>query len=487
MKIAFVSSEILPFAKTGGLADVSGALPKALSHLGIEVTVFMPLYSQIDKEKFDIKLIPDVVPVTLYYGNEKFTLNVYSSKIPDSQVNTVFIDCPELFDRPTLYTIEPDEGKRFGIFNRAVMEAIIRLNLSPDIIHCNDWQTGLIPYLLKEEYSEADVFRNTASLFTIHNIAYQGVFSLDLIAGLSLNERYNYPMGPFEYFGKINFLKAGLVFADCITTVSETYAKEILTPELGAGMEGILAGKKDKLHGILNGVDYSEWDPSKDELIPYSFSVNDLSGKRKNKMKLLEKTGFSNSENIPLIGIVSRMVEQKGTEIFVEIIEELVKLDIRFVILGSGTKEYEQIFMDIKKRFPDKFYIELGYDNSFAHLIEAGSDMFLMPSRYEPCGLNQIYSLKYGTVPIVRFTGGLADTVHDSEFLGENGDTWTGFVFKQFSGQALLETIQRAIRTYNNKPLWEKIATNGMKKNYSWDLSAEKYKELYKQSLTNLK
>ena len=481
MKIAFVSSEILPFAKTGGLADVSGVLPRVLAQSGIEVTAFIPLYSQINKAKHNIRKIENIEPITLLYESEKFLIDLYTAKIPDSNVDTVFIDCPELYDRPTLYTLEPDEGKRFGLFNRAVMEAIIKLDLSLDIIHCNDWQTGLIPYLLKENYAGESVFKNTSSVFTIHNIAYQGIFSIDLIRGLSLNESYNYPMGPLEYFGKINFLKAGLVFADVITTVSETYSKEILTEEFGAGMEGILKERKNRLHGILNGVDYNEWDPSKDKLIAKTFSVKNLSGKHENKIKLLEKAGFHNSENIPLIGIVSRMVEQKGTEIFIEIVDELMKHEMRFVVLGSGTKEYEQMYLSISKKYPDKFYIEFGYDNQLAHLIEAGSDIFLMPSRYEPCGLNQIYSLKYGTVPIVRFTGGLADTVHDSELLGENGDTWTGFIFREFSGSALLETILRAIDTYNDKTLWEKIMINGMEKDYSWERSAQKYIDIYKK------
>ncbi len=479
-KIAFVSSEVLPFAKTGGLSDVSGALPKSLAAAGLEVIVFMPLYSQVPKEKYSLHKIILVDDIYVRYGDREYDLKLYRSRIPESNVDVIFIDSPELFSRDSLYTIEHDEGIRFGIFNVAVLEAIQKLQWAPDIIHCNDWQSGLIPLLVKENFAWDNLFRNTSVVFTIHNIAYQGVFSPDLISNLGLNENHFHPMGPLEYYGKINFLKAALIFSDVIITVSETYSKEILTEEFGAGMQDILIERKKDLFGILNGVDYSEWDPENDSLIPYNYSSVNLSGKQKNKTELLRKIGFSSSENIPLIGIVSRLVEQKGTGLIIECIDELIKLNARWIILGSGTKENEDAFSKIGEKYNDKIFVRIGYDNEFAHLIEAGSDIFLMPSRYEPCGLNQIYSLKYGTVPIVRYTGGLADTVHDSEIPEGTGKTQTGFVFKEYSSKEMLETITRALNVFEDKERWNQIMINGMQKIYSWKDAAEKYIELYK-------
>lgn len=487
LNVAFVASEVYPFAKTGGLADVSGALPKALAENGVNVKVFMPLYSQIDKVAHGLNKIFQVGDIHVKFGSDEYYIKVYKSVIPGSKVEVYFIDSPTHYDRETLYTIEADEAERFGLFNVAVLESIQRLQWAPDIINCNDWQTGLIPLLIKENYAWDELFAKTKTVFTIHNIAYQGIFSRDLIYNLKLNKEHFYPQGPLEYNDEVNFLKAGLIFSDVINTVSETYAKEILTEEYGAGMQDILLERKADLHGILNGVDYTEWCPESDKLIPHKFSVNNLAGKKKNKQKLLKQIGFENDINIPLIGIVSRMVEQKGVDLIMESIDELVKLDARWVILGSGMKEYEEMFTTLAHHHGNKFFVQLGYDNKLAHLIEAGSDLFLMPSRYEPCGLNQIYSLKYGTVPIVRATGGLADTVHENIDQDVKDETWTGFVFKEYASKRMYETIARAIKYYQNKRSWNKLVKNGMRKLYSWDVSAKKYIELYESAINKQK
>jgi len=487
MNIAFVASEVYPFAKTGGLADVSGALPKSLAQHDVNIKVFMPLYSQIDKSEFKLKKVFQAGDIPIKYGSKEYYVKIYKSIIPGSNVDIYFIDSPIHYNRETLYTIEPDEAERFGLFNVSVLEVLQRLQWSPDIIHCNDWQTGLIPLLVKENYAWDKLFAKTKTIFTIHNIAYQGIFSTEIIENLKLNRDYFYPQGPLEYNGEVNFLKCGLIFSDIITTVSKTYAKEILTEEFGAGMQDILGERKNDVHGILNGVDYSEWCPESDKVIPYNFSLTKLAGKKKNKQVLLKEIGFEEDIQLPLIGIVSRMVEQKGVELIMESIEELMKLNVRWAVIGSGIKEYEEMFLEVADRYSDRFFLKLGYDNKLAHLIEAGSDLFLMPSRYEPCGLNQIYSLKYGTVPIVRSTGGLADTVHDSEGLNESEELWTGFAFKEFSSAKMFETITRALKYYDDKKFWKKIVKNGMQKNYSWDVSANKYIEIYELAINSRK
>ena len=487
MKVAFAASEVFPFAKTGGLADVAGALPKALAEMNVDVKVFLPLYSSIEREKYNIGKIFLLEEIPVKYGDVAYRVKMYKSKLPGSDIDVYFIDSPEHFAREEFYTVDADEGERFTVFNFAVMEMIQRLQWSPDIIQCNDWQTGLIPLLVKENYAWDKLFANTKTVFTIHNIAYQGIFSSELISNASLNQNHFYPQGPLEYNGEINFLKAGIVFADEINTVSDTYSREILTPEFGAGMENILKEKRGHIHGILNGVDYTEWNPEHDKYIHHNYSHDDLTGKKEIKKELLQYAGFKRSFAKPLIGMVARLVEQKGAELILDSIDKLYELDARWVILGSGVKKYEEKFVELGKQYKDKIFVQIGYDNKLSHTIEAGSDLFLMPSRYEPCGLNQIYSLKYGTVPIVRFTGGLADTVHDSEVLGDNGDTWTGFVFKEFTTEALQKAVVRALDAYENKSQWKKIMINGMNQDYSWDVSAKKYLELYQEVINSNK
>ncbi len=483
MKIAFVSSEVYPYAKTGGLADVSGALPKELAKLGHEVRVFMPKYYPVSEYEYNLHYDKYIGEMKITVGGVSHSTYVFHGYMPDSIVDIYFIHNPHYFHRPDIYTNDWDEDERFILFQKAVIESIQRMGWSPDIIHCNDWQTSLIPLYIKDNYSWDKLFENTATLLTIHNIGYQGRFSPDTLSKAEINEKYFYSGGPIEMEGGVNFLKAGIHLADKINTVSPTYANELLTPEYGMGLDYSLWQRKDDFTGILNGVDYSIWNPEIDKHIPYNYSVGSLSVKSKNKEFLLKHFKISYDTNIPLIGIISRMVIQKGFDIIAEALNELMNLEAQWIILGSGESKYENMFNTLVNNYPGKVGVYIGYNNELAHLIEAGSDIFLMPSHYEPCGLNQIYSLKYGTIPVVRKTGGLADTVQDwNEYNSYGMDTGNGFSFYEYSGKALLQSVKRAINDFHNKPIWPKIQYNGMIKDYSWHHSAEEYNNLYNQT-----
>jgi starch synthase len=484
MKIAFVSSEAVPYAKTGGLADVAGALPAALSKLGCEVRLYIPKYSSIDEAKYNMRYCWDIGEMQIKIGKNIRTVHVHTSKLPDTDVGVYFIDCPHYFFRGMLYTDDPDEDERFILFSKAVLEAIQRDDWTPDIIHCNDWQTGLIPLYLKDNYSWNDKFDKTASLLTIHNIGYQGRFDASSRFRAEIREDYYFPGGPVEYFGDISFMKTGIYFADIINTVSKNYAMEILTPEYGAGMEGILNQRKQDVYGILNGVDYAQWDPGSDSLIPYKYSIDDMTGKQRNKQFLCDHFKINCQDDVPLIGIVSRMAGQKGFELIAEVSDQLMELGARWIILGNGEEKYENLFRYLAAFYPGKLTAYIGFNTELSHLIEAGADIFLMPSQYEPCGLNQIYSLKYGTVPVVRKTGGLADTVRDwDESVLSGTENGNGFSFEKYTGAAMYSALQRAIDAYHNKPLWHKIQQNGMNNVFSWENSAKEYLSLYKKSL----
>jgi starch synthase len=480
MKIAFVSSEIFPYSKTGGLADVAGALPKALSKLRCEIKIFTPKYYSIDENKFDLKYLDEFGGLKIRVAGKIRTVRLYKGRLPDSNIDVFFIDCPHYFHRDGFYTDGCDEDERFVLFSKAVIETLQKLQWKPDVVHCNDWQTGLIPLYIKDNYGWDKFFKSTASVFTIHNIGYQGKFGKNTLANAEIDNKYYYPLGPVEFYGDVSFMKTGISFADVLNTVSETYAKEILTPEYGSGMENVLAGRKDDLYGILNGVDYSTWTPETDKLIPHNFSRSDLSNKLKDKKYLLKQIGFSFNKEVPLIGIVSRMAVQKGFDVFTEAAKELLKLNAQWVVLGSGTEKYERFLTKLSESNNKNFYVKIGYDDKLSHLIEAGADIFLMPSKYEPCGLNQIYSLRYGTVPVVRKTGGLADTIIDYTVDKFNG---TGFCFRDYSGASLVSAVNRAIKNFADKNVWEKIQLNGMSKDFSWDSSAKKYIELYKTAI----
>jgi starch synthase len=368
----------------------------------------------------------------------------------------------------------PDNAQRFAAFSLAALELVKRSATPPDIIHCHDWQTALVPIYLRNLFHEDEFFRNTSVVFTIHNVGYPGLFPAQILPRISLCKDL-FTMDFLEYYGKVNLLKGGIVFSDFITTVSRKYAEEIQTKEYGSGLEGVFRSRRDRLQGILNGVDYDFWDPATDKLIPARFSPENMSGKSVCKKALLERMGVRMPVlERPVLGIVSRFAPQKGFDLIAEIAERLAALDIYIVALGTGDPVYEDLFRHMTSRYPDKFLVAVAYDNTLAHQIEAGSDMFLMPSRYEPCGLNQIYSLKYGTVPIVRATGGLDDTIE--AFDGKSG---TGFKFTEYTGAALLRTIERAIAAYHQPEVWRQLVNNGMRKDFSWGRSAEQYLEIY--------
>ncbi|NIP43411.1 MAG: glycogen synthase GlgA [candidate division Zixibacteria bacterium] len=489
MNILFASPEVVPFVKTGGLADVAGALPQALTALGHRVKVILPLYKCIDHKKFRIKRISVFAGnQSITIGDKKYDFDVFTASDKNSDVEFVFVANDKLFGRDGVYldpvTGEdyPDNDERFIFFAAAALDAARGIDFRPDIIHANDWQSGMIPGYIATIYSDDPYFKNSRTVFTIHNIGYQGHFSKKTFDKLGLAGTYYSPGSPFEYWDHVNFLKIGITTSDLTTTVSETYAREIQSGnEMGFGMEGILFYRRNDLFGVLNGVDYDVWSPQNDELIPFNYSVKDTSGKELNKKALLDEAGLrSNGKRIPLIGAISRLADQKGFDLIEKIANRLFSLDIAFVLLGTGNDNYHILFKEMEKIYPERVRAFLKFDNRLAHLIEAGADMFLMPSRYEPCGLNQMYSLKYGTVPIVRKTGGLADTIKDFSMYPLEGN---GFVFEEYEAERLLDAIQRAILIYKDRATWEKIMKRGMTADLSWDSSAKKYIRIYEKAL----
>lgn len=481
MKIAIVSSECVPYAKAGGMGDVIGSLPKALEKLGCDVKVFIPKYLFIDELKFGLRYNWNIKEMPIRVNGFVWSVHLHQAKLPNSNVEVNFIDCPNYYNRGRIYTNDSDEDERFILLSKGVIETCQRLNWAPDVIQSNDWQTGLIPLYIKENYSWDRMFDKTATVMTIHNIAYQGRFNMETLYKAEINHNHYYPGGPVEFDNTVSFLKTGIVFSDLINTVSVKYSHEILKPEFGAGLDTILRNRKSDVYGILNGVDYNEWNPETDIYLPYKYSSEDLSGKLLNKKFLMEHFNLPFDENRPLIGMISRLVTQKGIDIFIDAAEELMKLNAQWILLGSGEYVYEEFFMQLAKLYPEKFACYIGYNNELAHLIEAGADIFVMPSKYEPCGLNQIYSLKYGTVPVVRKTGGLVDTVKDWDEENYNGfDHGNGFSFYDYSAYALFKSVERAVNTFAVKHIWKKIQQNGMKADFSWEKSAEKYIELFK-------
>ncbi len=486
LKICYISPEVVPFAKTGGLADVAGALPKALTKLGHSVKVFMPLYSQIDKEKFQISCVRESLSIEVDGKKESFDL--YHCRLADSDCDFYFIRINTYFNRAGLY-VSPETGKdwedndiRFSAFSKAVLESMIALEFKPDVINCNDWQSGLIPAYIKCQNYGNGFFADSATIITVHNIGYQGLFPAESFKKLGFDEKLYYPASSFEYYNQVSFLKVGLEYSDIINTVSERYAKEIQSSkEYGAGLEGLLASRSNDLFGVVNGIDYTIWNPETDTLIAANYSATKPNGKTRNKNALKKLTKLPLvRRDVPLIGMISRMASQKGFDLIAEIADQIFDMDIQMVVLGTGDKVYEELFLELAKKYPKKLSVNMKFDDTLAHLIEAGSDMFLMPSRYEPCGLNQLYSLKYGTVPIVRETGGLADTI---ENCNPAKNTGTGFVFKNYDSKELLNTIRFAVEVYKNKKVWSGLMTRGMEKDFSWSNSAVKYLELYDKAI----
>ena len=488
LKILFVTSEVVPFVKTGGLADVSSALPQKLMELGHQVRLVVPKYGAIDERKYKIHEVVRLKDLTTTIGKKEITYSLRSSFLvgTKSRVQIYFLDNEDYFaNRHSLYADPltgkdfPDNDERFVLLAKSIFDLIKKLGWLPDVIHCNDWQTGLIPAYLKTIYKDEPLFANIKTLFTVHNLALQGVFSPKRFFKTGLPEELNSEKG-LLHNGKINFLKAGLMFADTISTVSPTYSKEICrNEEFGLGMQKMLCKRKKDLFGIINGIDYKIWNPEKDKIITKKYSIKKLKDKYLNKYALAEKFGFEIKEDVPVIGMISRLFDEKGFDLLKRAFGEIMKLDIHLVLLGTGDKKYQKFFESAQLKYRDKFSSYLGFDDSLAHLIEAGSDIFLMPSKYEPCGLNQMYSLVYGTVPIVRETGGLADTVVKYNAKTGKGN---GFVFKKYDVKALVSEIKRAIKIFNSEPkTWEKIQKNGMKGNFSWMSSAKNYVSLYKK------
>lgn len=484
MNICFVSSECVPFVKTGGLADVSGSLPLALSGLDCNIKIFLPFYNIINSETHNIIPVEEIKNIEVLIGKKTVLFSLFTCKLQNSPIDVYFIDCPEYFHREKVYTNDPDEDERFILFQKAVLISLKLLKWSPDVIHCNDWQTGLIPAYLKKTYSTDDFYKNTVSVFSIHNIAYQGLFDKSSFLNTNFPPEDFQPFCQFELNEYFCFIKAGISYAEIVTTVSPTYAGEIQTPEYGAGLEGVLAERKDDLYGIINGIDNELWNPEIDKLIPFNYSFSSFGNKIKNKKELLKKVNLEFSENTPLLGVVSRFAWQKGLELFEPIIEKLLSKNLQLIVLGEGESKYEEFFKKVSKKYPEKFIVFVEYNNELAHQITASSDIFLMPSKYEPCGLNQMYSLNYGSVPVVRKTGGLADTVKDVDESGDNGN---GFTFNDIDSSQFLNAIERALSYFQNKEKWEKIVRVGMDENFSWKNSAEKYLDIYEKAKMNHK
>ena len=472
MKILFVCSEALPYSKTGGLADVAEALPKALREMGHEVAVLLPRYHG---NPITSVLVSSV---TVALGDQlRFPAIAEGPSV--GAVRYFFVDDPGYFDRAQLYGDRagdyPDNAERFAEFARVAIEFAKRIWL-PDVIHCHDWQSALVPVLLRTQHAIDPAVRSLPVVFTVHNLGYQGLFPRTKLREIGLPDSL-FTIDALEFFGKVNFLKGALLFSDHLATVSRRYAKEIETPEFGYGLDGVIRSRAERLVGILNGVDYGTWSPEADTFIPQNYSVHNLDGKRACKKNLLDLFGLP-GENLdrPLVGIISRFVDQKGFDLIAETAGDLMKEDLAIVAVGTGQPEYERLFEQLAENYPKRVGVRIGYDNALAHHIEAGADMFLMPSRYEPCGLNQIYSLRYGTVPIVRATGGLDDTIQNFDPGTKQG---TGFKFDEYTGQALVQTVRTAIRTYRDRKTWQVLQANGMVKDFSWRVSAAAYVTLY--------
>jgi starch synthase len=471
MKILMAASEAAPYAKTGGLADVIGALPAALVARGEEVAVVLPLYRSVQRFVIQAERLYDAMPI---YLSSRYQFAVNIRRIIERGVHVYFIDCPELFDRPALYGEDgvdyPDNHIRFAVYCRAVL-GVMRVLFRPDIVHCHDWQAGLIGPMIRHQFRLDPTFANARTLMTIHNLGYQGLFPREAFDDLGLPRNLFRP-DLLEFWGRINFLKGGIVFADMISTVSQTYAQEIQTAEHGFGLDGLLRSRAHLLTGIVNGVDYAEWSPESDTHIAAPYSAADLTGKRECKADLLRTFGLPDDDlDRPVIGLVSRFVSQKGFDLIADIIDELMSEGVFFVALGTGEPQYEELMRGLPDLYPGRAAVTIAYNNSVAHRIEAGSDIFLMPSRYEPCGLNQIYSLRYGTVPVVRATGGLEDTIEES----------TGFKFREYSAKALIATLRQALTAYRDRKQWQSMMRAGMRKDYSWDASASEYSALYRR------
>ena len=483
LNVMFVCPEAVPFAKTGGLADVAGALPIALNKLGLRVCLLMPLYGMIRQGNFQLTKVLSDLEVDYDFNPLKF--DVFSAEIDG--VTFYFVERDEFFDRRQLYGTPKgdyfDNLERYVFLAKTVKPVCQALNLKLDILHCHDWQSALVPVYLQEKWQNEEVFIGTASVFTVHNLAYQGLFAKEKYHLLDLDLSLFWIDG-LEFYDKINFLKGGILWSDAVTTVSRQYSQEIQTPEFGCGLEGVLRARADVLTGIVNGIDYSIWDPATDKLIAAPYSAVDLAGKEKNKQALMSEYKLDPKlKEAPLLGMVSRLADQKGFDLLAAILPELMKENLTLVILGTGDEKYHKLLSEAAERYQGRLGVKIAFDNKIAHLIEAGADMFLMPSYYEPCGLNQIYSLKYGTIPVVRATGGLVDTI---AAVDPGQKTGTGFLFEEYAPEAFLACIQEACQAFQNKTLWKQLMANAMGQDFSWAASAKAYESLYRQTLARI-
>jgi starch synthase len=478
LKVCMLSSEIMPLAKTGGLSDVVGALIRELAHLGHEVRAFMPLYASVRRANPDTQPVQGLQNVGLTVGSRVYAFSVRTMPLPATSIPVYLIDCPELFDRPSIYTLDPDEHRRFLLFTRAVAEACLRFGFAPDIFHSHDWHTAFLPLFLKTLYAPVPLFAGSRSVLTIHNIGYQGVIARDFIGDLGVDGAETRLDGADLRAGIINSLKTGIKFADTVTTVSPTYAREITETWLGMGMEATLRARANPVVGILNGVDYQEWDPRHDPHLQTRFSADDLDGKRANKRQLLAASRLDRPLDGPLVGMVTRLASQKGIDLLIDALPKALQdRDFSLVVLGSGDERYAAFFRSLAAHHPQRVAFHSLHDEGLAHLVEAGSDMFLMPSQYEPCGLNQMYSLRYGTVPIVRRTGGLADSVrHFDASTGEG----TGCVFNDYDAPAVGWALNTALDWFDRADVWRRLMLNGMREDFSWGRQVEKYVDVFR-------
>jgi len=483
MRVLITSSEIVPFAKTGGLADVCGALAKALSRLGVEVSLALPLYRCVSAGDFKTELIFESLFIEL--GHQRFTADIYKGHLTEN-IDVFFVKRDEFYNRSYLYATPKgdyfDNAERFVFFSKVIIGLSKALNIKWDIIHCNDWQTAIIPVLLKAVYAEDPLFKDIKTVLSIHNLGYQGIFPADsfFLTGLP---PHLFSIDGLEFWGKVNLLKGGIIFSDWITTVSPTYAKEIQTKEFGFGLDGVIGANTHKLSGILNGADYSEWSPETDPYILSRYSKKHLLGKTKCKEGILKEFDLSSKlMERPLIGMVTRLATQKGIDLLADAIDDIMAKGAGLVILGKGEERYEELLEALASRYKGKIGVKIAFDSIFAHKIEAGSDMFLIPSFYEPCGLNQMYSLKYGTLPVVYNTGGLADTVVEVD---ENKGEGTGFKFYDYSKDGLCKAIDKAIRCFSNKKLWQKLIIQAMSCDFSWSEAAKEYLNVYQRLLSS--
>jgi starch synthase len=481
VNILYVASEAVPYAKTGGLADVAGALPLYLARRGHTISVVLPYYKSVRDGGFPIR--PTEIAIRVPAGGETESARVHEAAM-EGKGRFLFIENPEYFEAADgLYGTPkgdyPNNAARFAIFCKAVGELAERSGEPVEIVHCNDWQSALLPVYLKLRCARSRVLGAARSLLTIHNLAYQGSFPAAEFPLTGLPEDLFRPFGGLEFYGRVNFLKGGISFADAITTVSPRYAEEIQTPEFGAGLDGVLRTRSDRLFGILNGIDVETWNPATDSKIPARYSMEKLAGKRRCKEKLQAECGLEVDPSIPLIGMITRLSDQKGLDLVVPVLDRLRREKFQLVLLGTGDERYHRIFADLGKKRKRSVSVHLKFDDPLAHRIEAGSDIFLMPSRYEPCGLNQMYSLRYGTVPVVRATGGLADTVVDRTEESSAEGRATGFRFEEYTPEALEEALLRALALYPDRRAWLRLVRAGMSQDFSWERSAAEYEKLY--------